>query len=704
MKRSKTRLPTRAPDRLRDLVASEFEDDAGSAHELFDKLLRSETYCRSFSLDLIDIAEGGRGNSWEIRRLAVLMLEHQILKIPARDVDEFDLLLTRLRLKSEPGLSVKINEAALKEGYTSTELRRFVPQFRRRLERLNHAHGRIRGRKTSDGALRDFISLCRQDCKLALARYVFHPDEVVGRILSRLETSRGVRDTDPLQPFAVESEAARALARMPDYEAAILERLCGVSRIYWVSDSTSSELNSLVECPLTTVVLVIKPPGSDIEFEIKRTGRRGRHKLNVVYQRDGFAVPVPHRLDGGGIGYLLRWEASVASTLAGIYRMAHKASAPVPAYHTRLSVYGVPVDGREAQLLTYFTEPRIFGEKFDELSRAMEESVAAFRREEGSIVPPLPGVIGQTVQFLNHAAPGQAIISGTSSFRLDKINEYLSPDGAAKYFAEGLRREHTNHDAKRLADTVLEEILGVFRPPAVRYRSHRQYVRDAFLVRENRERADRNYLSAMRQIGDFWGTLLALRGHSWGESFVGRNVGLKSFWEKGQWRVKLIFMDHDNLHLVDGTTKYFRPLGAFPAFYTDERFIVGRTMQGKASRSEMFYLVEIYRVGRELRKEGKTLFNQAMGVAYRKTLAAVSKNGEVRRHFDQRFVKRLRDWDEVVKSYLGSKRNGSSGDDWKKERSRALRRKGYDDALIESYFEAVEQYAGFIDRYEFLYV
>jgi len=53
------------------------------------------------------------------------------------------------------------------------------------------------------------------------------------------------------------------MARLPDYEAQILKMLCGAAQVYWVSDTTSARINSLLEYPTTTVVLVIKPPGSD---------------------------------------------------------------------------------------------------------------------------------------------------------------------------------------------------------------------------------------------------------------------------------------------------------------------------------------------------------------------------------------------------------------------------------------------------------
>ena len=86
--------PSRSPsrNRLLRLLANEFQDPL-PAYDLFDEFLRRETYGESFCLKLFAVARQGRGVSWEIRRLAVLMLEHQILKLPPGNTRDFDLLL-----------------------------------------------------------------------------------------------------------------------------------------------------------------------------------------------------------------------------------------------------------------------------------------------------------------------------------------------------------------------------------------------------------------------------------------------------------------------------------------------------------------------------------------------------------------------------------------------------------------------------------
>ena len=418
-------------DDFLDLLKAEFAD-ARAANRLFAELLQHETYDRGFCLKLFEVANETGGAAWEIRRLAILMLEHQILKLDPANSKEFDFLFTQLNLKQSPLPKSRIAGSVLKEGYTTTEVRGFTAEFRRKLERHRRVHEQMRGPRTPLNAVCDFIQLARHDCKLALARYLFTPDEVVQRILDQLKVSSGVKDVDTLEPAFVADEVRHAVDLLPDYEARILEGLSHSSSIYWVAEATSSEINSLVEYPLTTVVVVVKPPGSELEFEIKRAGRKRANPLNIVFARDGYTVPPSHRLDGGGMQWLLRYEAKTASKLALVYRLVHGDNAPMAGYVARSSVSSVPTKRENAQLLTYFTEPQIFGKEFRRMRVAMGEAVEAFTEEGDAILPHLRGELGLTAQFIGHVAPAQAILAGTSSFRLDKLALYLFERWAEK--------------------------------------------------------------------------------------------------------------------------------------------------------------------------------------------------------------------------------------------------------------------------------
>src|SRR3954454_22085446 len=128
---------------------------------------------------------------------------------------------------------------------------------------------------------------------------MFRPEEVVARL------QRHVRQTAAMPVAAIDDVAQNdTAAELPEYERAILDLLRSTPTAYWVADATLSELNSLVEYPVGTVVLVVKPPGSHHEFEVKRVGRRGDHPLSVRSH-----VPASHRLDGGSMLSSLQWDA-----------------------------------------------------------------------------------------------------------------------------------------------------------------------------------------------------------------------------------------------------------------------------------------------------------------------------------------------------------------------------------------------------------
>jgi hypothetical protein len=695
-----SRLSSR--NHLRDLLSLEFSE-AHYAYDLFDEFLRQFTYDENFCLRLVTIAEQRTGVPWEIRRLAILMLEHQILKLHPDDLDGFDFLLNRLHLKQAPGRDGAVVSSVLKEGYTTTELRGYIPQFRCRLGRLNRVHVRINGEKTPDAAIHDFIELSRRECKLTLGRYLFTPDEIVSEIHQQLQRTDGVRDLDTLQPQFIDDEIARAICDLPDFEAHILKRLCENSDIYWVSNDTRSDINSMVEYPTTTVVLVIKLPGSDIEFEIKRAGRRGPQLLNVVYARDGYTVPPSHRLDGGSMQYLLRYEAQSASRFGIIYRLVHRTDAPIPGYIARSSIYAVPVRRMEAKTLTYFTEPQVFGKGFPEMRIAMEESVEAFAAEGFPTLPALPGDLGLSARFIGVAAPAQAILSGTSSFRLDKLAAYLSPKGPELYFREGLSVSYLAQDARHFADSIFEEILGEYCPPDVRYQSHGQYLSAAFRIVENRARADRIYLSIMEQVAKMWGTLLAVRGHSRGESFVARNVGLKSYWDKGKWNVKIIFMDHDALIFPGRHTRDFHAHEALPCMIIDERYVWARAHAELFPTSEIGYLQNIYRISPKLAAKGQAMADKALKAAYKTTQHELLTNHNLRAFFKEEFLERLLVWDTLVAGYLKLRPDSRAFKKWKKEMRGMLAEKGYGESAFDSYVEIIENKRVFFESYSFLF-
>lgn len=701
MKPLRKRLDSAILARAARAIVSQFGNDPLA--QLFVEFLVETDYQEGLVVRLLDVAQGKAGHSWDVRRLATLMLENQLLNIPVDHPEAFHLVLARLGLISKPGIGARVNKSVLKEGFSTTELRGFVLELRQRLQRLNRIHDTLKGR-ISASAVREFIAASRLDCKLSLARYTFRPDEVVEQILKQIRTSRGLVDVDPCLPRYAQGEAKLARGQLPEYEAKIVEGLRRDSATFWVSERTSSIINSLVEYPLTTVVLVIKPPGSDIEFEIKRAGHRGAHPLSAVCWRDNFSVPPPHRLDGGSMQNYLRHEETAGSTLSIIYRLVHGSEAPVPRYIARNTIYDVPAAGGNRSIIDYFTDPRVFGEGFRGMRQAMKDSVREFKKETGLFVPTLPGDLGLTAHFLGHASPSQALLARSSSFRLDRVAQYLSPGGPALYFKEQLRVNYTAADARRLADEILEEILGVYTPPKVRADDYEEYVSDAFSVEVNRARAEEAYLSAMRELGRFWGTIVGIRGYANGECFVARNAGLKSVWEEGRWKAKLIFMDHDLLRWGAGTGKDFHAHSALSGMVTDEYYVVGRPGSKKsAAENQTHYLREIYRIDTSPAAEGIVLMRNSMKDAYQRTHAAIMKNPQVQKMFHAPFAARIDDWDFLVRSFLATQRGAGSLDEWRQKMRNYLSARKYEEGLAEEHLKAIEKYSALLERYSFLF-
>lgn len=643
--------------------------------------LLSNPYRRTDALQLMETAKDTTQRP-PIRNLAILALEHLILRLPNDDLEEFDALLVALGLKPRSGPGVPLNASLLQEGYTTTDLRAFIPQFRRRLQRLRRIHDRLRRQGNCADAPADSLHLAQQECKLTLGRYLIAPEEVVGRIRALLNCSRGL--PEPLAGVSprVQEEADRVLARLPGFEAAIARGLCASSEIYWNTPATPSSLNAPVESPLTTVVTVIKPPGSDLEFEIKRTGLRPGPLLDVLYRRNGKPVPAAHRLQGGSMGSLLIHEAKAAAILAHLYRLVHAREAPISRLLAMKSVYALPAAQGETQLVDYFTDAEGYGPGFERMRAAMGEAVAAFDKDSGAPPLEIPGALGLSSRFLAHVAPRQGIFAHTSSYRLDRLALYLSPDGPRAYFTDGLA--HSRQEARRFTDDVLDEILGVYTPPETGYRDHSRYLDEAFGKPDNRIRADRHFSAAMGQIGCLWGTLLAARGHSTGESFVARNVGLKSVWEDGDWRVRLLFMDHDNLH-IGHPQPDFHPLETLEGMACDGVYIFGWGIDIEGSVGS---LEAIYRAPPELSRQGRRRLFRAARSAYRATQAAILSEPEVQQYFHPAFVNRLRDWDRILKGYFQRAETG-----WEADTRRRLSERDYSPELIDEHVEAAGRYA-----------
>jgi hypothetical protein len=441
------------------------------------------SYNREFFQTVLKTARGEAGESWSLRCFALALLEHQLAKLDPYELPEFEEALVSLGLKKS-GENLVLTEIV--GGGTKMTLAEFVPQL---LGKINRRGGAGARRAHPARELADLLHRSTQECKLTLASCVFRPEEVFERILTQLKVSEGV----PLSGFAQIGEKS-AFKEGPlclgPYECQIARELQRSNHVYWVGDSTSSRINSLVEYPFGTVALVLKLPGSDVEIELKRAGKR-QSPLGVVYERDGIPVPVSHRLQGGSTGWMLQAESDNESRFRSLFRDIHQEDPPLSRTLFITNIRRVPCKSGTADLLTWFMDAETFGAGYQEMRSAIRSCLEV----GGSPVPASP--LGRTIAFLRDAKPRQSFLAGTSSFRLDRLTEYLSPKGPERYFGDGLGIEWTSEQARQFADDLLEEVLGNYVHPNVYYRNHEQYLKAAFKVPVNRALADAIYMFCM---------------------------------------------------------------------------------------------------------------------------------------------------------------------------------------------------------------
>jgi hypothetical protein len=609
-------------------------------------------YDREASLSLLQIARGKMGHPWELRCEAALMLQVQMLLLPLKALQEHDSWFVRLGLKRRKNIDQPLDSEVLREGFRTRDVKTFVRSWRRRLRRPS-------GLLTSfaAGSLSEWWEyLGREEYRIFLARYLFSPEEVVARALGFLRITKGEEMPFTQDADLIHAEAMRARATMPRYEARIVELLCDPRSVYWIAENTNRTLGSLVASPPGTVVLVVKPPGSQIEIEIKRTGMPSSLPVSIAFTRNGKPVPPAHRLQGASLGWHLRFEARAAARFSHIYRNIHGVPPPIAITQCVKSIQALPTPQGERPLLEFLGSPELVGDGFALMRRTLRQCVRAAFDADDHGVSSLPGELGQTMNFLIQTWPGQAVQSDTSCFRLDRLAQYLSPNGAKRYMGVSLRKSSDPPGVCEFANQLFEEILGEFVRPRIPPRTYNRYVNEVFA--RNRGRADRIYLDLLRELGRFWGTLTALKGYSNGESFVARNIGIRSAWVNSRWQVGLRFMDQDDLHLPDPRLDDFSPERLLKGMLLDQKFVQGGKGQPNPNGS-LFALSRIYRVTPQVWAAGVKALRGARISAVRKTNLEMRRNISLRDNFSPDFLKRSATCDRLWAAY--SRERDASG-------------------------------------------
>ena len=85
--------------------------------------------------------------------------------------------------------------------------------------------------------------------------------------------------------------------------------------------------------------------------------------------------------------------------------------------------------------------------------------------------------------------------------------------------------------------------------------------------------------------------------------------------------------------------------------------------------------------------------------AYRKTQTGLHELPELRRHFPESFVARIRDLDTIVSWFFDS----SNIPEWRADTRKYLDRRGYSRELVDNYLWAVQNRQDFLRRMVFLF-
>lgn len=320
--------------------------------------------------------------------------------------------------------------------------------------------------------------------------------------------------------------------------------------------------------------------------------------VRVVYRRDGRPVPPSHRFQGVCEHALVRFEASASARLGRAYQLIHGRPAPISIAIASAQITEVPSAAGRSSLMRYLGLPEHYGQGFEAMRHELAHSLAAFDAERGVKATVYPGPLGLGGALLAHTRPTQLMLIGTSSLRLDWIAATLAGVGE-------------DSGDRWVLDAVVDEVLGGFvpladAPLALEGAQARTYIDDLLALAPNRARADAIFLKHADTVGTLWGTLVGLRSYSNGESFVGRNVGLRSVWRDDAWQVELVFMDHDGLHLNRPYQHDIDPKYALHGIWHDHLFVFSYSESSTLALLERIYAVSPEQETLEANQDART--------------------------------------------------------------------------------------------------
>lgn len=695
------------------------------AIEIIEKLVSNNKYSDEFVSQLLKIMMDP-SLGWCVRQLASMALEVQILHLNLKSKRRYNRLINILIelnvLKKDKDKVGFIDKDGLaKSGYPVNDVKAFVNSLIKRIRSQEYLYRRIctENRKSSD--LGDFIYRSKQDDKHALFRFAVNAEQLLQQI--KKQTNQVPKDTDEgetagIAEYGYLPSRSLILNSLPPLERALVERIIAGKDVLLISPETPSDFNYLVthpytyfyahepDKPLETRVILIRTPGTSIEMQIKGSGIHGKNPFDIgyliKYNKNLPVVVRTHVLGGGADFRSILGEYETGLRFAKIYYQTY---GKLPDMVLPIDIWGfksVRIGAKEVNFMEYFSNPKYWGKKnFKKLKQRVREVASVWLdgyKSSWSFKKVLR-------ELLKEFCFGQLLYVRTTAFRLKTLAKYLFETGPDVYFREIGKSSYTEDDARRMADTLIEEILGEYVPPDIAFTTCPLYKKAAINDFRNKKRAGEIYKDLMKQMGQYWGAILGIGGTTDGYGFYDTNIGIKRVWENSEWKVKLVFHDLDSYYIPDERINVFRPTAFMRCFQKDARAIESPTEATMKSLIDpRTQIANLYEVDENTRREGLAIFEREVRMAFQKTFATIKDDTSLSDIVKAGYVETFEAWVKAVQSFLEMKNmDALSKKEWEKKTMRDLRKIGLKGRVRREYINSIIKNADFLRKHRFIF-
>jgi len=486
--------------------------------------------------------------------------------------------------------------------------------------------------------------------------------------------------------------------QLPEYEKKFLNHLINHDLSFQLNQKTPNDLfaglchpqeyhshNPVNSQP--TSVLSAFLPGSGFRFQIKGTGKYPQLPFYMGYVDKATKKDVithqSHVLGGGASLIRARKELENGLYFEKFHHFVFNCSSLTVKPFKIWKINEVSFEGEKQSFYEYFTENQSVRNQMGEVNRRhirqIGEKWLQHYQEEWTDQELIKEIL-EEYQFTH------LLYINSTPLRLKVYHKYLSDTGPAVFFHETGHNQYTEKDSKRFIRSILEELAGSIDSQGIVFHNPTQYRKEIFSLEQNRQKIEKLYLRMMGEIGAHWGALLGIGANTNGNGFHEGNIGLKRFWDRDHWNVKLIFHDLDYYFFIQKDV-FFDPNKFLSGFEKDYSSIFDPL---PVDRDSCERLADLYYIQEEIRKEGRKIFLQELQKSFQQVYAKLgfiaANTGIISRKYEQS----LKLWLDCLFKYdfsINSEKNDQILEKYKKLYFSI----GIDDKLVETYHLVFEK-------------